>query len=89
MSLNIPKPPLNADLESLHKHLKDLHTFLNYQFSVGNQSLLLTTKQRTDISKPDPTNKNLKLIGKRVYDTDTNKEYYSYLDGTTLKWKEL
>jgi hypothetical protein len=82
--VRIPKPPAQADVNLIHRHLRDLYTYLATIHEAGSQAISLTPDQINSMTSPDH-------FGKRVANSDTGKQMISELNTgkTAVTWKAI
>ena len=80
--VNIPKPPVTADLDELHKWATSLNIWIGQNMGTGLQTTLLSADQLSAVTEK-------KDAAKIFYNNDTGEMHASVMSGGNLVIKKF
>lgn len=80
--MKLPQPPLTATLEDIHRSLTDTLNYLAYESENGKKIPEMSQAQIDKLT-------SLEQKTNMVYNTDTNKANYAFVNGSSINWKEF
>jgi len=76
----LPQPPVDKNIETLHRSLTDVISFMRQTFDQGSKHPGFTQDQIDSFT-------DLSYLGTIVFNTTTNESNVSFLDGATVDWR--
>ena len=78
----LPQPPLNKNIDSMHRSVTDIISFLRQTFDNGSKHPDFTQAQIDSF-----TDKS--YLGTILFNNDTNESNVSFLDAGDVKWRAV